>query len=102
MQGFDPSKFGDVGQRVRVVQMKINQQPSWVTKLAFITASLVMLSVIALLVIPALVIGVFVFMIAAIVARVKASLARAGGSDGPLRNDGRSNVSVVRGDRRLR
>ena len=68
-------------------------QPSWVMRLALTAAAIVLLAVLAVLIIPAMVIGVIAFIMLATVARVRAWIGGVRRPNGAL--DGRRNVRVI-------
>jgi hypothetical protein len=67
----------------------VRSQPSWVTKLALGAALLVMVSIVLLILLPALVVGLAFFLVGAGVSRVR----RLWRPNGAL--DGRRNVKVL-------
>jgi hypothetical protein len=80
------------GAGVRIFEIAASQ-PSWVTRAAIASAGAVMAAIALLLLIPAVVIGVAVFFLAAGVAGVRRWLARQRQPNGML--DGRRNVRVI-------
>ena len=82
--------YADRSARVFTV---VRTQPSWVTKIAFGAALLVMLAVIFLLVVPAIVIGVVVFGVGMILAGIRRRVTGLWRPNGAL--DGRKNVRVI-------
>ena len=82
--------YADRSARVFTV---VRTQPSWVTRVAFGAAMLVMLAVVFLLIVPAVVIGLLVFLVAMGVAGVRRRIAGLWRPNGAL--DGRKNVRVI-------
>ncbi len=71
----------------------VQAQPSWVTRLAFGAALIVLLAVILLLVVPALVIGLIVFSLGSLMAGVQRRFGKLRKPNGAF--DGRRNVRVI-------
>lgn len=69
-----------------------SRQPGWVAKLAIAAASLVLVAIVLLLVVPALLIGLVVFVAGALAAGVRG---RARSLLSGWRGDGRRNVRVL-------
>jgi len=82
--------------RATRVYYTVQSQPSWVTKLSLSLALFVFVSVVLLLVIPALVVGLVVFLIAGTIAGIKRRILGLRAPNGPL--DGRENVRVITRD----
>ena len=82
--------YADRSTRVFTV---VRSQPNWVTRVAFGAALVVFLSVLLLLVVPAVVIGLLFFGIGALITGVKRRIAGLRAPNGAL--DGRSNVRVI-------
>lgn len=87
----DHPRFGQTFQRV-------GRQPGWVVKLALAAALLVVVVPIVVLVAAALLVAAVVFAIGSGVARLMSLFSVVGGDRRPApRDDGRSNVRVIRG-----
>jgi len=81
------------GRATRVIYT-VRSQPSWVTKLALGLALLVFVSIVVVLVVPALLVAAVVFTVGAGIASVKRRLVGSGGRSGA--EDGRRrNVRVI-------
>ena len=91
-QGWSNQVASGSGQAFRFVV----RQPSWVMRLALMAAAIVLLAVLAVLVIPALLIGIVAFIALATVARVRAWIGGVHRPNGAL--DGRRNVRVITRD----
>jgi hypothetical protein len=72
------------------VALFIGRQPGWALKAAAVAATAVLLSIAALLVVPAVLVGMIVLLIAGGIIRLRGLLGRA-----LPRRDGRENVRVI-------
>lgn len=82
--------YADRSTRVFTV---VRSQPSWVTRIAFGTALMVLVAIVFLLVVPAVVIGLLVFGLGMIISGIKRRIAGLHRPNGAL--DGRRNVKVI-------
>ena len=88
-EGWTNQVAGGSGRAFRFVV----RQPSWVRRLALTGAAIVLLVLLAVIVIPAMVIGVLAFVALAAVARVRSWIGGVRRPNGAL--DGRRNVRVI-------
>lgn len=91
-QGFQDTfrTYADRSTRVFTV---VRSQPSWVTRIAFGTALMVLVAIVFLLVVPAVVIGLIVFAMGMLITAIKRRFAGLRRPNGAL--DGRKNVKVI-------
>jgi len=85
--------YADRSTRVFTV---VRSQPSWVTRLAFGAAVLVLVAIVALIIVPAIVIGLAVFACGALLAGLRSRVRSLWRPNGAL--DGRKNVRVITRD----
>lgn len=71
------------------------RQPSWVLRLALMGAGIMLLAVLAIIIVPALLVGVVVFVIGAGIARARRALGSLFGGRAATSDDGRQNVKVI-------
>jgi hypothetical protein len=84
-----------IGKAGRVVQV-VQRQPGWVMRLALLAGVLTLGAIAALLIIPALIIMLAVFVLGAALAALRSLFVRAQRPNGML--DGRRNVRVIQRD----
>lgn len=70
-------------------------QPSWVLRWALIAGAFVLIAVLAVIIVPAVIVGLFVFALGVLAARVRRMFGGFGRRPSMPADDGRENVRVI-------
>ncbi|MBY0313603.1 MAG: hypothetical protein K2W85_16180 [Phycisphaerales bacterium] len=73
----------------------VMHQPSWVLRWALIAAGFVLIAVLAVIIVPAVIVGLIVFALGALAARVRRLIGGSGPRPSVSTGEGRENVRVI-------